>query len=390
MGMLKLAKSLGLDSSKLEKGEVIDTVVSVPDIDTFRELFGGSLTDEQRAGFSAATPDLDDHPAMKALVQHVFGSGALDDAARDHAGRLFPTTVKLTAGSTVTIDTDITVGPLGQPYAIVTDALVFAGGSLTMLATSLTIQAGTVTVSGAAAAKPYHIGIFGEDGTQPPQAPPGQPYANAAKSGSNSSPPSPGICTGAAKGGNGTDGSKGNTGSPGEDGSLGQPSYPASITITSFDPASTGALVLQTQSGAGGAGGQGGNGGQGQNGGNGGKGCDSGCEGTSGGNGGDAGAGGDGGPGGNGVDGVSGYPINVSIPMESKQMLQTVSIAAQPGVAGQGGKGGPPGSPGSGGKGGKGKSNGKTGSGAASGATGAAGTPGQQTGAPGQIILSYT
>jgi len=390
MNLREVAQSLRIDPSTLENGQVVDTSVAVPDVETFRKLFGGTLSDEQRAAFSAAAPDLEEHPQMKALTHHVFGSGDLDDDARAYARQVLPANVRVMLGDTVTINSDIVQGPSGQPYAIVTDNLVFDGGSLTMQATALTINAGTVTVKSGSPTNPYHIGIMGVAGTQPAQAAAGSPYANAAQAGSNSSAPTPGICTGASDGGTGTAGSKGNVGNPGNTGNTGLASYPAAITVTSFDPASASALVVQTQSGAGGAGGQGGNGGQGQTGGQGGNGCDSGCEGTDGGNGGAAGQGGDGGPGGNGANGVNGYPSSISFPNASKQMLQTVSVSAPPGAAGPGGSGGPAGYPGGGGSGGKHKSDGQSGGGASGGTTGANGTAGTIQGAPGQISFTWT
>jgi len=390
MGVREVVELLGLDSGTLENGEIIDTTVHISDVATLRQLFGGSLTDEQRSQFTGGTASSDEHPQMSALIDHVFGSGELSDETRTYAGQVFPVQVRLMAGGTVTIDTDLTVGPLAQPYAIIADNLIFAGGSLTMLATSLTIQAGQVSVKSGSAGKPYHLGILGVDGTQPQQASAGTAYTQPAAAGSNASAPTPGICTGASNGGNGTNGSKGNTGSNGQNGNAGSASYPASITISKFDPASTGVLVLQTQSGAGGTGGQGGDGGTGQDGGSGGSGCDSGCEGTDGGNGGNAGPGGDGGPGGNGTDGINGYPINISFPLASKNMLQTVSLAAPPGGKGVGGNPGGPGNPGGGGSGGKHKSDGQAGSGSGKGQPGADGSAGTNTGAPGQIIPTFT
>jgi len=384
------AKLFGLDPSSAGKGNAAGKTIVVQDIDTFRKLFGGELTDEQRQAFSAAAPDIEEHPPMGELIDHVFGAGELTDSAEAYSREVTPTEVTMVAGDTFTIDTDIVQGPSGQPYSIVTDNLVFDGGSLTMLATALTIQATSVTIKSGSQKNPYHIGIMGVVGATPEQAPSGAPYANSAQSGSNSSPPSPGICSGAKSGGTGKNGAKGNPGAAGYPGNQGVASYPATIAIKSFDASSTTGLVVQTQSGAGGIGGQGGNGGPGQNGGNGGKGCDSGCEGTNGGNGGNAGAGGDGGPGGTGADGINGYPISISFPSAAKQMLQTVSVAAPAGPGGKGGAGGPPGSPGKGGDGGKGKSDGKSGSGASGGAAGATGTAGANPGAPGQISIAWT
>ena len=55
MNLREVAQSLRIDPSTFENGQVVDTSVAVPDVETFRKLFGGTLSDEHRAAFSAAT-----------------------------------------------------------------------------------------------------------------------------------------------------------------------------------------------------------------------------------------------------------------------------------------------------------------------------------------------
>lgn len=392
MSVLDIAKQLGQDVEALKRGETLHSTILVNSLDEFRELFGGGLTDDQRAAFSKGSEGVqpDQAPGITELVHHTFGSGPLTAVGAGQAEATFPAKVQVMMAQDVLINSDLVVGPNAAPYAVLADTLTFKGGSLTVLATALTIKANTLSIATGTSKNPYHVGIFGVAGQPGTKGPDGPPYSQPAQGGSNSSAPTPGICTGASDGGNGNPGAKGQVGSPGGPGNPGTASLPATLQIAAYDPASVSAFIVQTQSGAGGAGGLGGNGGRGQDGGRGGNGCDSGCEGTDGGNGGAAGAGGDGGPGGNGANGTNGYPISISFPNSAKTYLQTVTLPAPPGAGGAGGSGGPAGNPGGGGSGGKHKSDGQSGSGASNGATGAAGTPGASSGAPGAITVNYT
>jgi hypothetical protein len=365
--------------------------VNIASIEEFRELFGGRLDEGQRAEFTRNMPaDVDPRiPGLRWLVEYVFGSRELTPGDKEFAHALFPLKADMVSGDTVTINSDIVVGPGASPYVIDADTLIFDGGSLTVLSTALMIKVGDLRVK-APGSRPYHIGIFGTKGATGDTGSDGAPYSGPAQAGSDSSAPTPGICTGAGKGGNGSDGGKGNDGGIGSNGRDGLASMPATITIAAVEPESETQLVISTASGDGGDGGVGGKGGTGQTGGNGGKGCDSGCEGTDGGNGGAAGMGGNGGPGGTGGNGTAGYPISVSFPKDQRGMLQTIVAAAPPGQGGTGGNGGAAGSPGAAGTGGKHSTNGQPGSSASAGNSGDTGSRGAQPGAPGTLDVKYT
>ncbi|MCB1307301.1 MAG: hypothetical protein KDK30_03930 [Leptospiraceae bacterium] len=395
MNYLDRARQLGQDVEALQRGETITSHVTFATIEEFKNFFGAGLTEEQRTAFSLSAPSDGDtgtglnHPRMRNLTHYVYGNRALTAEDTEYATQIFPVRVAVTSGNQIVINSDQVVGPAASPYSINAGTLVFSGGSLTVITTSLYIKADNLLTQHGGKEQ-YLVGILGQQGRTGDVGGNGEAYKNPAKNGSNASAPTPGICTGASDGGKGDDGKEGNQGGNGGKGDNGHSNLPASISIGAVDPASQIPFVVFTMSGPGGNGGNGGDGGQGQDGGDGGHGCDSGAEGTDGGNGGNAGKGGLGGNGGDGGDAVDGQGISITFPNASKSILQTLPQAAQPGQGGNPGKGGSPGSPGKGGSGGKHKSDGSEGSGASSGDDGKPGNASQKTGAPGQFVINYT
>ena len=383
---------------KAKTKQQLEARVSVSSLDQYQRLFVGGLTTQTKAElakhiprFSADAPQNYNLDFLQEVVGHVYAGTPLKSAeAQAFTRQAFPVDVTVLTGGNVTISTDMTIGPGAAPYLINADTLTIDGGSLTVIATALTIKANKLIITQSQKSqKPYHIGIFGQTGESGTPGQDGRPYTNPAQAGSHASAPSPGICTGASNGGGGSAGSKGAAGEAGQNGKDGLANLPANISIAALDGGSA-EVIISTQSGAGGDGGNGGTGGVGQTGGVGGQGCNSGCEGTDGGSGGNGGDGGPGGNGGNGGSGADGNPIVISFPAASKDQLRVISVTAKGGYGGQTGLGGKGGAGGGGGGGGIHKSNGKAGGEGNFGADGKAGLAGQHDGAPGNVTYHFT
>ena len=387
MDFRKKAELLGHDLDALKNGETVQSQAVIQNLADFKALFASDLTDKHRSDFDAQAANSAARAApghLHAVTQSVFGSRELTAEEEAWSELMFPIAITATSGATVTISDDLVQGPGAPPWLINAQELVFDGGSVTAITTALTITADSVAVV-QPSSKPYTVGILGNKGATGEPGTSGEPYNAPAKAGSDVSAPSPGICTGASRGGTGQNGLPGNPGQPGQRGQDGQPNMPATILIKAVSPKNNGTFAIFTQSGPGGDGGTGGDGGPGQNGGRGGNGCDSGCEGTDGGDGGTGGKGGDGNVGGPGGNGVPGNTIHLSFPSTPPGVLATLSASAPYGKGGSGGKGGAAGQPGDGGSGGKHSTNGQRGTGTTNGAAGQKGSDGTQSGAPGNF-----
>ncbi|MCL7928525.1 hypothetical protein [Halomonas llamarensis] len=387
---LKRAAKLGQDVEALKAGHTLEGTATIHSIEDFKELMSDGLTDDHRqcfSGLSSGEAPADD-AMIDALADYVYGTKDLSPEAKSHAEKLFPVTVAVTSGESVTIESDQEYGPSGPPKLINAGTLTFDGGSITAVTTSLTISADKLKIV-KSGTKSYTVGVLGKQGADGDDCPPSPAYDKPAPRGKDASAPSPGICTGADNGGTGDPGKQGQGGDKGKDGEDGHTNLPASITIRSMDATSPSPFVIYTRSGGGGDGGKGGKGGPGQDGGKGGKGCDSGCEGTDGGDGGKGGNGGNGGNGGPGGNGVSGTQISVTFPRAQQSLLQTITDTAKPGEGGERGASGKAGVGGKGGEGGKHKTNGQHGQSGDHGDHGTPGTSGTKTGAAGNINVSY-
>jgi hypothetical protein len=398
MDYLLRAQAIGHDISELKKGKTISSTVMVRSLDEFKAIFANGLTAEHRVAHSQQVSSLrlGDFPgaaAMARLAEHIWGDRPLSATDTEFAKSIFPLRIDAISGSNITINTNEVIGPSAAPYVVNAGTLTFAGGSITVMNTVLTLAADTLVVNSLGSTR-YLVGIQGTTGRQGTTGSPGSTTPGQAQAGSDASASSPGTCAGAPDGGTGHDGAKGGTGGTGGAGGTGLASLTATITIGSFPNPGLTAFVISTQSGAGGQGGTGGAGGAGQQGGNGGHGCEAGCEGTNGGAGGDGGAGGPGGTGGMGGPGVDGASISISFPAgpngspNSHLVLNTA--AAPAGVGGLGGAGGPGGAGGNLGTGGKAKSDGQRGCHGANGQAGNHGPTGAITGAPGHFNVSWT
>ncbi|WP_380787742.1 hypothetical protein [Sphingomonas sp. R86521] len=128
----------------------------------------------------------------------LFGTGDLTPEAQAHAEPILPMQVQRTIGQTVTIDTDMIVGPNATPEATIADALIFKGGSLTVKSTALTIRAGRLPIApGRNSNYPYHLGVLGS--TEPLVRPGLTVLPTRIANGTDRSPEprAPSICTGA-------------------------------------------------------------------------------------------------------------------------------------------------------------------------------------------------
>jgi hypothetical protein len=393
MNFLVRAEALGHDIKKLEKGETIESLVTVATLDDYKQIFGGNLADQERYDFSKNLEDLQDGPEpmiepLRNLMDYVYGNRELTPEDVIFAGKIFPIQVRAVSAADFPITTDIQVGPAAAPYVINAGTLTFNGGSLSVLNTVCQIAADNLVVQGGGD-RPYQVGIFGAPGAAGGTGAAGSTTPGPAPNGQDAGSGSPGVCTGRPNGGDGSNGAAGGKGVAGQPGGPGLASLNAQIKIAALDPSGLQSFVVTTQSGQGGAGGTGGAGGAGQEAGNGGNGCSTGCEGTDGGNGGAGGAGGDGGPGGSGGPGTAGLPIQITFPLAAKAALVANSSLAPPGPGGAGGPGGEGGGGGSGGGSGKHRSNGSNGSAGAGGSQGATGAPGSQNGQAGQYSYSW-
>ena len=367
----------------------------VHSVEEYRNMFLSGISSEQREAFLRALPGSESYRSdgdalQQEVIAHVYGGvPAKSRDALEFIENVFPVTAMTLEGHDIVISGDQIIGPNHAPYVITADTLTFNGGSLTIIATALTINVKKLLVTSTeSSSKPYHIGILGQAGRKGSPGSAGRDYDHPASAGSNDTPSSPGCCFGSG-GRDGDAGGSGTVGGTGHDGTAGLRNQPASIVVDALDPNSS-SLVIFTQSGAGGDGGDGGVGGAGQTGGAGGHGCDAGCEGTHGGDGAAGGAGGTGGVGGKGADGIDGNPITVTFPGASKALLQTPHEEAKPGVGGAGGGGGGGGVGGPGGRGGKHARNGSTGSQGKPGEIGKAGAAGTRAGAPGNFVFHFT
>ena len=213
MNYLLRAQALGHDISELKKGKTIRSTVSVRTIDEFKSIFGGEATAEQRKAYSEqfAAARLGDFPgamAIARLSEYVWGDRQLSPADAEFAESVFPLRIEAVSGQNVTISTDEVIGPGAVPFHVNAGTLTFAGGALTLFNTVLTVSADTLVVN-SSGSTPYHIGIFGAAGAQGTTGSTGSSTSGQAKHGSDSSAPSPGICTGASDGGPGGAGAAG-------------------------------------------------------------------------------------------------------------------------------------------------------------------------------------
>ena len=381
MSYLKIAESLKLDMDRIGRGEVVEQTVVLrtpqearailcsPAVPHSLELAKSVLGVNEHAPDSYAA-------GLKHFHAYCAGLTELDTSiGKPFFDRRFPMTLNVAVGNTITLNSDIAIGPGAPPYLASCDTLIIDGGSYTVESTSFTLWVTDhVEITSNTSGKPYHIAILGTDGADGADAP-DQKSQQQAPAGTPAGQASPGICTGRGDGGDGHPGHKGYDGVRGGDGKDGVASVAATINIKHFSTPQPPLLVLG-RSGRGGSGGKGGKGGAGQQGGDGGSGCDSGCECTNGGaagSGGDGGKGGDGGNGGNGVNGSLIY-FNVDPAQTGAQYFTYTGQQAGPGSGGGAGLPGDAGQPGA---------VGSTGHTCKPGASGAAGAPGAP-GSPGQ------
>jgi len=326
---------------------------------------------------------------MDKMLPHVYNDEPLNDPhLEDMVKKQFPVKAKKVSLEELVINKELIIGPQASPYFIDVDHLIFDGGSLTAITTALTIKTKKITITNKKSSHQYHIAVLGEAGAKGATGSKGSEYIGRAKDGTNSSAPTPGICTGAKSPGSGGDAKNGGDGGIGGQGKKGVANWPATIKIESFGEESP-FLQILLRSGEGGEGGDGGIGGVGQAGGNGGKGCNSGCEGTNGGSGGTGGNGGNGGDGGIGGSGCNGNPVYISCPEKNKNLISVIAESAHAGSGGSGGSGGAGGFGGSGGSGGKHAADGNRGSGGKNGNSGKKGSTGGKVGSAPHVIYNY-
>lgn len=389
MSYLTIAKKFNLDVAKLNRGETIQTSIVVDTPEKLKKILEIPESVEScalaRHTFTLADEDPASYEAgLKHFSAYACGATVFDPTiGAEFYLKRFPMKVNVAAGETVTVSSDTLIGPGAPPCFILCENLIFDGGSYTVRTTSFTLWVtGKLTITSRQGTQPYHIAILGSPGGRGADGPNGLPQQQA-PNGRNAPVPSPGVCTGAGRGGKGAEGNPGYDGTRGDGGMNGVPSLTANINIARFAAPQT-PLVIFGMSGIGGDGGKGGDGGPGQQGGNGGDGCSSGCEGTRGGDGGLGGDGGNGNNGGNGGNGVKGGMLyfNCSPQQQGPNYYSYMSQQAKPGQGGLPGAAGLPGAGGNGGRGGNGSPDGTRANSGTPGAPGVPGSPGVAYGAP--------
>lgn len=398
MQLTTLAKRLNLDVEKLQRGETIKTIISVPTPEKYKELFGPATPPAKSAlavaarscALSGENPDSYE-AGLKHFTAYVAGLCPLDTSIGSvFFAKRFPLRVSVLAAQDLTLTTDTIQGPNAGPYTVICNNLTFNGGSFVIYNTAFTLWVtGTLTITNAQGDRPYHIGILGYNGSPGGDGTIGGTQAQAA-AGADAPTPAPGVCTGAGSGKDGTTGAQGLVGTNGGNGGDGAPSLAATINIAAFNTPQATLQILGT-TGNGGNGGNGGQGGPGQQGGNGGAGCSSGCEGTDGGNGATGGKGGTGGNGGNGGNSPNGGVISLNLPSSQQTGLYNyTSQGGTGGTSGNGGAAGLAGPGGSGGSGGHGSADGNAGAAGGVGAAGNSGNPGANGSAPNLVPGTYS
>ena len=243
------AKKFGHDLSALKSGDVIRTTRYVQSIEELRDLLHDGASDQDRQkrieDYQQSRSDLMDesNTTMEAVYFRaeaaVFSDKELnhdDQLALEH---IFPVEVDLMSADDMTVDYDWVLGTEGQPFSVNLGTLTLEpGGSITAYATAVNFTAETfinkVNGAGTGDAANYTIGIFGVDGAAGiagynPSA------GEKGYDGRNSSPNSPGVCTGSTKptdGGPGQAGANGGNGQIGQDGKLTTPLLLPSPTLS--------------------------------------------------------------------------------------------------------------------------------------------------------------
>jgi len=394
--MKRRAQRLGHSVEALERGELIQSTVSIPDIDELKRFLDLGTTPESRAqlvqdlfsGIPPAGPPAEDGSEagiLRRVEEFLFGNAALSPLDRERTASLFPMSIHAVSGTPQ--------GPINYVWNLGTSANLVnmclttldleEGGCITIYNTPLQFSVGTLTRNGSAPPPYYDFNIFGATGST------GAPGSTGG-TGGGGTPGSEGTCSSpgisGSPGGPGSSGTTGAAGSQGGQGGQGLPSLSATITIRGFT-GSASSITVFTRSGTGGAGGPGGAGGIGGQGAPGGNGAHCGCEGTNGGSGGPGGAGGAGGTGGSGGNGVDAAAnIIVYVPSGQTNMIVGLTAMAPPGAGGSGGAGGAGGSGGSGGSKGKDSHSGSAGGTGGAGSTGPPGAAGTVSGNPAQIL----
>ena len=265
MTYLERAAAMGQDTEALVRGSTVTSNVTVQTVADYRRIFAGDATDAHRAAFMANRPnDPEIDPRMLALMDHIFGTAPRTAEVDEAEAAVFPVTILVTSGQSVTIDTDITIGPNGQSYALNAETLTFDGGSLTINSTVSVVTADNLVITPNPAhpsANNYHLAIIGNAGAQGTTGQAGPATTGVGSPGKTGGPAVWGTCTLTGIGGTGGTGATGQTGSIGGVGNEGDASMVSTITIRQFDASNVNPFVFLTYCGAGGMGGVGGQGG---------------------------------------------------------------------------------------------------------------------------------
>jgi hypothetical protein len=391
------AQELGLQVTSTTENGLTTSVISIPDLPTFKQILDVGTTYASRETLvrrmfegvqAVGSPENDGtvDGTLRRIEEYLFGNAELSSLDARRAASQFPQEYTIVTGApTGPLTTEWCIGTKQGLQTYCLDSLdIEDGGYITAYATPIELTITSLTRNGAAPPGWSDFNIYGYTGDA--GAPVGGVAAAAQGNTGNG-----GTCTvsGSEPGDNGGDGSTGTTGSVGDTGNTGGAGYAsctATITIKGLNGnAST--LTFFNQSGTGGTGGQGGQGGAGGTGGKGGDGATCECTGTSGGRGGNGGGGGTGGIGGTGGVGTSATGnVTVNVPASLLNSILGKTASAPPGPGGAGGAPGAGGNPGNGGAGGKGHGSPGSGTKGTLGPTGPTGPTGASSGLPGQFI----
>ena len=220
MDLLDRLAALGVPADAAGPDGVLDTTVTVYNVDQLRDLLDPGFDDAGRrdhfdALFAGVGPEGGEGDAESRLVDrvaaHVFGAEELSDDDREAITPAFPLSVKVLGSPgpmTVSAPKDISTADGRLSIVDVTDLTITQGGYFICRSTPLQFKCQTLTRTGDTGSNAGDFNILGTVGATPP------------------TPPQPPTPTQAPKGKDGECSSSGIAGTGGQPGTPGEPGTP--------------------------------------------------------------------------------------------------------------------------------------------------------------------
>ncbi|MGL5891389.1 MAG: hypothetical protein ACRC3B_15980, partial [Bacteroidia bacterium] len=255
------AEKLGHSVDALKKGLTINSVVSVPNVETLREIYDDGLEAHERDAreqamfghipVTSAADDMSTAGITRRVQAHVYGNSPLSDADRKAIQGAFPMSIMAVSSEDQTWTGLTNLGVSTSPVILNYGTLTMADQSYAVIQnTSLSLTADALVRQGTAPSSQSDFNILGVTGANGGQGATGSTGSNGTN-GKNGNCSSAGIA--GDSGQNGTTGGTGGIGVYGYNGGNGLPSLSANITFaTGFTGATN--ITVFTQSGNGGTG----------------------------------------------------------------------------------------------------------------------------------------